>query len=150
MPSRCQFRDRPSAPATRANRSLHKIGRSGPLRAAVVVNDLRAFNGRASQEQGSSKPIETFSKLGLFAKLETVLKSGVWIRGVLSNRENERFHDGILVSSDENAYTLSTSRTMKHFTQFPSGGHFRLVDPTPGKHGRDREEATAAHRLLGG
>jgi hypothetical protein len=62
----------------RADQSLQQIGTS-PYRAAVVVKHLGAFHDCASQEEGSSKPLETCGKVCLLTKLEGVYRNGVWI-----------------------------------------------------------------------
>jgi hypothetical protein len=89
----------PSVLPKRANRSSHEIRRTSGSRAAVVVNDLRAFHHRTGQEQGSSQSFETFSEVCLFAELDAVLKSGMWVRGALSDCQEERFHYGDPISS---------------------------------------------------
>jgi hypothetical protein len=77
---------------------LQEIGRSSPLRAAVVVGHFDAFHGGASQEKGRSKPIKTFSKVCLFMKLDAVRKNGVRVLAAMSDCKNELFHDGDLIS----------------------------------------------------
>jgi hypothetical protein len=112
----------------RPNQSLQEIGRSSPFRAAVVVGHFDAFHGCASQEKGCSKPIETFSKVRLVMKQDAVRKNGAWVRAAMSDCEDELFHDGNLIWSDEVAYTLGTSKKVNCFTP-PQ----KWVVPAPGK-----------------
>jgi hypothetical protein len=100
---------------------LHKISRRKPLGAALIVHHLGTQQGRAGQEQRLPKPFEIVGEGSAFVEQEAVLKGSARAGVAWGYGDDELFHCGDLILSDEIAYTLSTPEKMSRLTQRPLG-----------------------------